>query len=134
MMMVKQTFEKAERLHSKKLIDKLFGKGNRVLSQFPFRILWVLETDLSLPHPAQFLVAVPKKNFKKTVQRNRIKRQIREIYRSHKHGLYQSLTQNNKQLLIGVIYSGNTTLAFDELNVKFELALKKLIKEIEKTA
>ena len=127
MMMVKNTFNKAERLHSKKLIDKLFGKGNRVLSQFPFRILWVLESDLSLPYPAQ-------KNFKKTVDRNRIKRQIREIYRFHKHSLYQSLNQNHKQLLIGVIYSGNTTLAFDELNVKFELALKKLIKEIEKTA
>ena len=83
------TLCKAERLHSRKLIEKLFGGGqSRSMSAFPLRVVYLAPTSPSDDNKStampQMLVSVPKRYFKRAVKRNRIKRQVREAYRRHK--------------------------------------------------
>ena len=88
------TLHKEERIYSKKLIDALFqGVRSRSLSAFPLRVVYMsmetedsyFESDKSdnLPNSC-FLVSVPKRCFKRAVKRNRVKRQVREVYRKNK--------------------------------------------------
>ena len=83
------TLCKAERLHSRKLIEKLFGGGqSRSMSAFPLRVVYLAPTSPSDDNEStampQMLVSVPKRYFKRAVKRNRVKRQVREAYRQHK--------------------------------------------------
>ena len=83
------TLCKAERLHSRKLIERLFGGGqSRSMSAFPLRVVYMTPSaftgDNQLTPTAQMLVSVPKRYFKRAVKRNRVKRQVREAYRRHK--------------------------------------------------
>ena len=83
------TLCKAERLHSRKLIERLFGGGqSRSMSAFPLRVVYISPSSSSenteLPSSAQMLVSVPKRCFRRAVKRNRVKRQVREAYRRHK--------------------------------------------------
>ncbi|NJK85208.1 MAG: hypothetical protein HC906_03830 [Bacteroidales bacterium] len=70
------TFKKFERLTSKILIDRLFSEG-KIFVVYPLKIFY-LNGDFSFDAPAQVLISVPKKNFKKAVSRNLIKRRLRE--------------------------------------------------------
>jgi len=86
------TFSKRERIVSRKLIEQLFSKGSsQSMSAFPLRIVYMQkERD---GEPLQVLVSVSKRHFKHAVDRNRVKRQIREAYRLHKHLLAQRIPE-----------------------------------------
>jgi len=86
---MKFTFGKQEKLKSRKLIEKLFTKGNSV-KKFPVRLVF-LQTEHTSNFPVQAGFSVPKRNFKKAVDRNRIKRLLREAYRHQKQSLYEEL-------------------------------------------
>jgi len=83
------TFGKPEKLKSRKLIGKLFEEGKSV-KKFPIRLVY-LQTDHTSNFPIQAAFSVPKRNFKKAVDRNRIKRLLREAYRHEKGALYEQL-------------------------------------------
>lgn len=75
------TLPKTERLHSKKLIDSLFGgNGSKSMSAFPIRMVYKAQTVF----PSQILVSVPKRCLHRANKRNMVKRQIREAYRKNK--------------------------------------------------
>ena len=76
------SFKKEERLCNIKLIEKLYHTGSSFLV-YPFRIIW-LSSETNSEFPVQVLISVPKKKFKRAVDRNLLKRRIREIYRLHK--------------------------------------------------
>src|SRR6478736_3681532 len=81
-------FPSEERLKSKKLIEELFNKGSSI-HLYPYRIFFLpgpAETTTGMP---QLLISIPKRNFKKAVDRNRIRRQIREIYRLNRTLFYK---------------------------------------------
>ena len=82
------TFPKKEKLKSKKLIDQLFAEGKSV-SNFPIKLIY-LKAELPFDVPIQTGVAVPKKNFKSAVKRNRIKRLLREAYRLNKQLVFNN--------------------------------------------
>ncbi len=84
------TFPKSERLCSQKLIDKLFGSGNTSCSAYPVRMVFTT-VDEGAAAPVQVLMSVSKRHFKRAVKRNRVKRQLREAFRRHKHLLYEAL-------------------------------------------
>ena len=85
------TFGKAERLCSKKLIERLFAGGNKSFPAFPLRVVYMpLSVDES-GADVSILISVPKKRFKHAVARNRVKRQVREAYRQNKHILVDTL-------------------------------------------
>jgi ribonuclease P protein component len=77
---------------------------------------------------ARVLVSVSKKKFKKAVDRNRIKRIVREAFRKNKAVLYDYLQENNKSLWLGLIYSGETILSYQETERKLILILQRLTK------
>lgn len=111
------TLSKSERLCSDTLIKKLFAKGNRSLSRFPFRLTWI-ETEHPGNETVQVLFLVSKRNFAKAVNRNKIKRQLRELYRFNKPELYQRL--NNRKIILSVAYTGKSMIGFTELKGAFD--------------
>jgi ribonuclease P protein component len=126
-----QTFRKNERLCGKKSIDELFMNG-QTFHAFPFKIIWLSAVENN-GNPARVLISVPKRNFKKAVQRNRVKRLIREVYRKHKSILYVYLLKNETEINIAFIYTGNKVLSYKELDEKIIFTLDRLIKAHEKT-
>lgn len=120
---------KAERLHSKLVIDKMFAGGNsRSFSIYPLRIvyMYVEQSEAS----ASILISVPKKKFKRAVKRNYIKRQIREGYRLNKHGLLKALDEKGKRLAIAFIYQSNELVPTLEINQKTRSLLNRVIEKL----
>jgi ribonuclease P protein component len=125
------TFHKSERLCSKKLIARLFVKGNRGFSRFPFRFSWV-ETPLDSPYPAQVLFVVSKRNFPHATDRNRVKRQMRELYRHAKPKLYEVLKLQGKQIALSIAYMSPAHLSSQELSSLFSTGINQLCYEMAK--
>ncbi len=122
------TFKKGERLKRRKIIGRMFNREGSSFSVFPLRIIW-LKTELDVPYPAQFTLSVSKRNFSKAVQRNRIRRLMREVYRLNKHAIYSSI-QEKDQYAIMLLYVGKHTPTFQELDRKFKILTKKFSKKI----
>lgn len=79
----------------------------------------------------QFGVGVPAKNFKRVVDRNRIKRLTREVWRLQKNILKEKLKEKNLSLYVFFIYTGKELPVYKHLFEKTGIALQKLVKEIE---
>ncbi len=119
------TFKKEERLCSKKLLEKLFHNGSSFLL-YPFRIVWLPEI-LPADVPVQVVISVSKRNFKKAVDRNLIKRRIREIYRLHKSEfLYSFVNAGSAKLLLGINYIGKDIADYSLMEKKLVAAIEKL--------
>ena len=85
------TLGQQERLKSKKLIEKLYEEGKSI-KVFPLRMVYI-QTEHTSKFPVQVGVSVPKRNFKSAVDRNRIKRLLRETYRKEKYTVYNAVNQ-----------------------------------------
>jgi len=116
---------KTERLKSRKAIEQLFREG-KSFSNFPFRILWMYNSSMPVFLQAGF--AVSSKHFKKAVDRNRIKRLMRETYRLQKNELAANLEQKQKRMSVFFIYLGNELPEYHSLLDRTAAALKRLIK------
>ena len=98
------TFRKRERMVSNLLIEALFENGSsQSVSAFPLRAVYQTIERREGHAPVQILISVPKKRFKHAVDRNRVKRQIREAYRQHKQLLWDSLA-DHQEMLLGFIW------------------------------
>lgn len=128
--MKKFGFTKEERLTGKKRIEKLFLKGHSFQSGF-LRVYWE-NNGSSAKTPAQLLISVPKKKFKLAIDRNRIKRMIREAYRLNKNELITDLKSNGKQIQFAVIFTGHEPPVFTHLQEKIIVILQRLISELKK--
>lgn len=124
--MAKQfTLGSNERLKSRKQIDELFEKGCKISTTL-FRAKYLLHTTASAP--LQFGVSVSKRDFKKAVDRNRIKRLTREAWRLQNSDLKEKLIALERQMNIFLIYTGATMPTHD---IVFE-AVKKMINRFAK--
>ena len=119
------TFKKEEKLKSRKTIEQLFKEG-KSFSVFPFRILWEIKEANSSQLQTGF--AASSKHFKKAVDRNRIKRLMREAYRLQKNDLQNHLTQQQKQVVVFFIYVGNELPKYPFIFEKTKAVLNRLIK------
>ncbi|MBC8319405.1 MAG: ribonuclease P protein component [Bacteroidetes bacterium] len=129
-MVLKQTFKKSERLHSKLLIGKLFADGKSFFL-YPFRVTFIKVPKREGP-PAQILISVSKRNFKSAVTRNYIKRLVRESYRKNKTFVYDSYVDRpHHQLIISVVYIAKTIEPYSEIERKLILILHRLIEKDE---
>lgn len=124
------SFRKDEILRRKKLIDRLFAEGSTFFI-YPFKIFW-LKVPLETPNPAQILISVGKRSFKNAVDRNRVKRQVREVYRVNKHDLYDRLVKEQHQCILGIIYTTNKHLPPEDLEIKIKAVFKRLYTELNK--
>ncbi|MCU0353144.1 MAG: ribonuclease P protein component [Cytophagales bacterium] len=123
-----RNLRKAERLHSKKLIEELFAKGSSVYL-YPFRLQFLprpAQPDGAVPvaYP-QILFSVSKRNFKRANRRNLIRRRLREIYRLHKHQLLVGLPPHQLPLCFAVLYTSREVLPSDVLTRKFKAVWQK---------
>ncbi len=99
----RNTFKKSERLCSRILMDCLFQGDNRTATAYPLRAVF-LSVEEEQQKGVSILISVPKKRFHDAVDRNRVKRQIREAYRKNKHALAEQVAQSGKGLLVALIY------------------------------
>ena len=118
-----KTFPKTERLHSRKTIQELFSEGSSFFVH-PFKIL-VLPQVTEGKRPHQVLITVPKKHFKHAVDRNRIRRQIKELYRLHKEK-WPPTPEPRQHYLIAILYLAKEKYDYDFLEQKFLAALERL--------
>lgn len=119
------TFTKEERLRSRLLIGELFSDGSSFFL-YPFAVHYREIPAGSLPQPAQVAFAVSKKRFKRAVDRNLLKRRMREIYRLNKVKFYDQLNACNKQVVFLVSYSAKDILPYAQLEEKLLPALDRL--------
>jgi ribonuclease P protein component len=119
--MGKFTFRKEEKLKSEKNIQELFSRGSSFYL-FPFKVL-VLPNPSHGARAHQVLISVSKRNFKRAVDRNLIKRQFREAYRLQKEALPVS-----PHLILGFIFTHKEILQGEEIAKKTLQALRKIAK------
>ena len=94
------TFRKRERMVSQRLIDDLFAGGSsHSVAAFPLRAVYKLRERNDHEVPLQMLISVPKKHFHHAVDRNRVKRQVREAFRQNKDVLYHAIPDTHRILL-----------------------------------
>ncbi len=118
--LIDNTFSKDERLSHKRLIGELFKNGS---SSFLHPFLIKYEPELSAQSGLhKILISVPKRNFKKAVDRNLVKRRIKEIYRTNKSLVYPA----DQAYHIAIIYTGKEIHDFKVMKNKLIKVLKRL--------
>src|SRR5690348_11337109 len=127
----KLSLGKNERLKSRKIIDKVFKEGKN-MTIFPLKVHYMFCTTLTDPLQAGFTVS--SRQFKRAVDRNRIRRLIREAYRLQKSSLQQTLEENKQQLALFIIYLGKELPEFQLISDKTKLMLTKLIGIVNENA
>ncbi|MFB0938563.1 MAG: ribonuclease P protein component [Urechidicola sp.] len=116
------TLGKEEKLKSRKQIERLFLEGESV-KEFPLRLKF-LKTDYELKFPFQVAFSVPKRNVKLAVDRIRIKRLLREVYRKNKHII---LNNNSENYVVMFIYTDKKERKYEELEIKMISVLNKFV-------
>jgi len=119
---MKATYSKKEKLKSKKLIEQLFTEGQSV-SSYPLRLVF-LKTDFNEKVIAKTGVSVSKKNFKKAVDRIRIKRLLREVYRLNKTYYFNNITT---QYALMILYIGKNIPTYTELEQPMNKLFEKFV-------
>ncbi len=120
------SFSRIEKLKSRKLIEQLFS-GGKAISVHPLRLIYITPTE-QLNVPLKVGVTVSSRNFKKAVDRNRIKRLLREAYRLNKSDISEHVSATGLQLALFIIYTDRSLPEFTLINEKMKLILNKLIK------
>lgn len=115
-------FKKSEKLKSRKLIGMLFEKG-KSFSVFPFKVFYLNNT---IGDGLQTGVGVSSRNFKKAVDRNRIKRLMREAYRLQKNELQNKITAKQQSLGVFILYIGKELPEYPLVLEKIKSVIQKL--------
>lgn len=130
---ISYTLKKEDRLKSRKTIELLFKNGKTV-NIFPLRIFYLLTPDTtSEQNKLQAGFSASTKNFKKAIDRNRIKRLLRESYRLQKHSLTEQLEISDKRLSIFFVFNGNELPDYKIVYEKMQSSIKRLQKIINES-
>ncbi len=122
------SFKKLERLCGKTHIARLHQSGF-VINKFPLRFHILKVEDSKSEFPVQVVINASKRGLKKAVQRNLMKRRLRELYRYNKKNLYLALKDKNVQLHLSIVYYAPIVLDFWTLEKSFYKSWKRLMNE-----
>lgn len=124
------TFRKRERIVSEKLMEELFGGGNsHALTAFPLRAVYLQKDRNAGDEPVQVLVSVPKKRLRHAVDRNRVKRQVRESYRLNKQALL-SMLPCDKRLLLAFVWQSDRLSPTEEVESRVKNLLRRMAERL----
>lgn len=116
------------RLTNKKSFALLFEQGQRIKSG-PVQLVFL--EDPHHQEPVKLGITAPKKRYKKAVTRNRIKRQVRAIFRTENKPVIDWVKTQGLNLSLMVIYHGPEVVDYQDLRDKIILSLQRLLNELE---
>lgn len=117
-------FSKKEKLKNKKFFEQLFSEGNSIGS-FPVKLLYI-KTVFDDDTIFKVGVVAPKKKFKSAVKRNKVKRLLREAYRTNKHLIFNNIEGNYAFLFL---YLSNKMPNYEEVDVVIKQLLETFLKK-----
>lgn len=120
------TLSKEERICSKKLINELFTGNGRSMTAFPLRVVFMKRTIVDDQPRAAMLVSVPKRYFKHAVDRNRVKRQVRESFRRNKSIITQNLTDDHDAVAMAFVWLTNEKYPSSEVENRMVRLLTRI--------
>lgn len=118
-------FPKSERLTGRTRIDRLFAQGERITTT-GLVVIYRLGEEQTNESLVQVLMAAPKKRFRKAVQRNRIKRLLKEGYRKHKTQLVATCREGSLSLDVAWVYKGSWPPNAQQIEDEIILSLQRL--------
>lgn len=123
------SYNKQEKLKSRKQLDALFKTG-KSFTVFPLKVFFVFADDTQ-DNIIKTGVGVSSRHFKRAVQRNRVKRLLREAYRTEKLPLHEALSKGNKKLAVFLLFVDRTLPEYSLLKEKMQLCIQRLIHEVD---
>ncbi|MDD2793209.1 MAG: ribonuclease P protein component [Sediminibacterium sp.] len=127
------SYSSQEKLKSRKALESLFT-GGKSFSVFPVKVFYALdrvEPGMVRETPVNAGVGVSSKNFRKAVQRNRIKRLLREAYRTQKQAL-QGAVKEEQHVSVFFLYIGKELPEYAPLKESMGKVLERLIEKLNK--
>ena len=126
------TYGREDRLKSRKRIDALFREGKRIHVS-PLMIIYRFHGDSPDPQ-LKAGVTVRAKQFRHAVDRNRIKRLLREAYRLQKQPLRDRVQQGPESLDLFILFTGKALPAYQDIYASTGEAIRKIMERHEHTS
>ena len=122
------TLKKEERLCSQKIIGELFASGESFLA-YPLKVVF-LKTDNSQSFPVLAAFTVSKRNFKRAVKRNLLKRRMREAYRLNKPAFQDEIALKSLNLVLMFVYVGKDIAEYPVIEKGMKSAFRKMLGKV----
>ncbi|MGV3595928.1 MAG: ribonuclease P protein component [Sediminibacterium sp.] len=122
-------YHKKEKLKSRTELQAIFTTG-KSFSVFPIKVFFVEKDSTDTSVPVHAGVGVGSKHFKKAVDRNRIKRLLREAYRLEKQSLHEAIVTQSKTISVFFLYLDKELPDYTLVREKMKEGIEKLIKRI----
>ena len=122
------TLKKEERLCSQKILGEMFTSGESFLV-YPLKVVF-LKTEPPQSIPVQAAFSVSKRNFKRAVKRNLLKRRMREAFRLNKHPFHDRLAAKKLHISMMFVFVGKDLLEFATIEKAMISAFKKVLAKI----
>jgi len=123
------TLGREERLKSNLSIQELLKHG-RTVSLFPLKIYWNFSSDPHQKYPARASMSVPKRKYRRAVDRNLMKRRLKEAYRLNKYMLYDKLDQHQQKIQLIILLLSDEFIPYKQLEQGMREIFRKLVNKL----